>query len=342
MEIGGPSISSNYSQPNDDFTTTTTITTTNNTTTIATATTTTETTIKTTIRNNTDSEITNTTLCENRFMCTRNNLTWIPKYHNVIFDHKTACKALIDKGIKKILFYGDSFMRHIYGGMLISLNGDYKGGSLANLTTSSECAYHNQFEKRCVHALNHYGSVCDGKVHLDPLLTESDFRFSALNDCSSKGTVALWSFGNHKLGSNRYGVNNATAHSEIFTKEPCPKIKERDQLKLEKEKLILERDHVKREEVNNCSIWWVSTHYRMKAWFGDESPEIIKDYNIGMRKFMDSGQCGEVNYIDVYNMTARLILNHPDEGSHMTFDKVHWGIEVNLLKAQIILNALMV
>jgi hypothetical protein len=80
----------------------------------------------------------------------------------------------------------------------------------------------------------------------------------------------------------------------------------------------------------------------MKGWFGDEQPEIVKDYNLGMRKFMDDGQCGEVNYVDVYNMTARLVIDHPDEGSQMTYDNVHWGIEVNLLKAQLIFNALLV
>ena len=61
-----------------------------------------------------------------------------------------------------------------------------------------------------------------------------------------------------------------------------------------------------------------------------------------MRKFYDEGKrCGPVNYIDVYNMTAALAANPQHEAAKMTYDMVHWGIEANLHKAQIILNALL-
>jgi hypothetical protein len=90
-----------------------------------------------------------------------------------------------------------------------------------------------------------------------------------------------------------------------------------------------------------CSVWWVSTHYRMKAHFDDETPEIVKDYNEGMRKFYDSGGCGNVNYVDVYNTTAQLALHHKEDAEQMTYDGVHWGYEVNLIKAQILINALL-
>jgi hypothetical protein len=66
----------------------------------------------------------------------------------------------------------------------------------------------------------------------------------------------------------------------------------------------------------------------------------VKSYNEGMREFFRGGQCGEVNYIDVYNMTASFGEHHKDIASKYSYDMVHWGMEVNLLKAQIILNAL--
>ena len=91
-----------------------------------------------------------------------------------------------------------------------------------------------------------------------------------------------------------------------------------------------------------CSIWWVSTHYRLRAIYKDEKPEMVRDYNLGMRKFFEEGKrCGPVNYVDVYNMTADLATNHQVDALKMTYDQVHWGIEVNLIKAQIILNALL-
>ena len=37
-----------------------------------------------------------------------------------------------------------------------------------------------------------------------------------------------------------------------------------------------------------------------------------------MKQFYDSGNCGNVNYIDVYNTTAQLALNHPEDAEQMT------------------------
>jgi hypothetical protein len=59
-----------------------------------------------------------------------------------------------------------------------------------------------------------------------------------------------------------------------------------------------------------------------------------------MRAFFDGGGCGPVNYIDVYNLTSTLAMELREEAERMTYDGVHWGMEVNLLKAQIILHAL--
>ena len=160
------------------------------------------------------------------------------------------------------------------------------------------------------------------------------------------------------------------------------------------------------------SCRWISTHYRMKQYYWDESIEMVKAYNEGMRQFFDSGSCADVNYIDVYNMTQRLGVGNPQEvseeyrgpwtldpepyysddstlhwpeehdsaiciilhscwsvylwssplntshcvihisyqhltnvcitqGTNLTYDQVHWGMEVNLWKAQNILNAIL-
>ena len=58
---------------------------------------------------------------------------------------------------------------------------------------------------------------------------------------------------------------------------------------------------------------WLSTHYRLKSYFPDEAREVVKSFNVGMRDFFDSGRCGDVNYVDTYNMTERLGVDHPDE-----------------------------
>ena len=58
-------------------------------------------------------------------------LTWqTTKPPLQLHNNITACEALVKKGIKKILFSGDSYMRQIYAATLITLNGDYKHGSI--------------------------------------------------------------------------------------------------------------------------------------------------------------------------------------------------------------------
>jgi hypothetical protein len=88
-------------------------------------------------------------------------------------------------------------------------------------------------------------------------------------------------------------------------------------------------------------VWWISTHHRVRGYFEDETPERVEGFNEGMREYFDQGRCGNVNYIDVYNMTSRLVNDHNSEARTMTYDNVHWGMEVNLIKAQIVLNALL-
>eukprot|EP01031_Cornospumella_fuschlensis_P039046 gene39046-47507_t len=260
-------------------------------------------------------------------MCSNNFKTWKPDNPNFRwYDNDTACDALIAKGINLITFYGDSYQRQLYAGLLITLNGDYRYGSLNSNSQSPTCEYNRQFyEKKCgVWQLNHEGWVCNRKILLDPLLTGVE----NLNNCKDKkGTLGLWSFGNHKLGPNRYGVNNHTAYSNFFSDSICPQ--------------VIENKELDGSYKKPCSLWWVSTHFRRVGYFADEKEEVVKDYNLGMRHFFDSGKCGKVNYIDVYNMTSALVKELPDHSESMTYDNVHWGMEVNLIKAQIVLNAVL-
>jgi hypothetical protein len=279
--------------------------------------------------------------CDHYLCIPTTNLTWTPTTDNFKFyDNVTACDGLVKRGVKEILFYGDSYMRHIYAAMLITLNGNYKEGSLANPANSPSCRYQSQFlEKSCnTYSLNHNGIVCGGQIHLDPLL----IGYGNMNDCSKhNGTVALWSFGNHQLQRGRWGINNATIFSGEFAKGICKDMNQAKANSLNQLEQGIQPSHT--GSINGtCSIWWVSTHQRLMQHYWDESPEMVKNYNTEMRNFYDSGSCGYVNYIDVYNMTDKLFTNHSEVAKqHMSFDHVHWGFEANLQKAQIILNALL-
>jgi hypothetical protein len=274
--------------------------------------------------------------CKERYLCTPDELTWKSDNNPKLINHKEACDALIDAGITRIDFHGDSYMRQIYAALLITLNGNYVNGSIANTpfahaNGAKDCTYHKQFaEKHCgVKQLNHGPRVCDGKITLDPLLNGLD----NLNQCKSKkGSIALFSWGNYKVGPQyfeRHGVNNATAYAKFFEDSGlCPKV----------------RDYTSSSngENRNCNIYWISTHYRLKAYYDDEKENIIRKYNNDMREFIESKSCGDINYIDVYNMTRVLGSKYNDIAmKSMSYDHVHWGMEVNLVKAQIIMNALL-
>lgn len=279
--------------------------------------------------------------CVHEFLCTPTNLTYYGDagglYDPLIgstktyypskmwhtYNSTTGCQALIDKNITKITFHGDSYMRQIYTGMLILLKGNYRNGSLIQDPGSIGCEYYKQlYEKRCgVQQLNHDGRVCGGKVLLDPLF----HGIQNLHFCSpteNNHNIAVFSFGNHKTRSGnggRWGVNNATIHQEMFSGSTCPALS---------------------EPPKNCKVYWVSTHYRLISWFSDETVEVIKEFNEHMRNFFEERKCGKTTgYIDVYNMTAQLALHHRHDAEQMTFDRVHWGFQVNLLKAITLLNA---
>jgi hypothetical protein len=228
---------------------------------------------------------------------------------------------LLKNGIRQIDFYGDSYIRHIYAAMLITLNGNYATGSLLQ-PRGSRCRFNAQFsEKRCnLDKLNRKGIVCNGQVTLNAKLSAADN--AACNGRS--GSVVLFSAGNHAIGSEeqkllRNGVNNASIYQQHFQQALCPRLRKTDHL---------------------CSLWWISTHRRVAAMFPDEEVEVVHQYNLQMRDFFDAGQCGKVNYIDVYNMTASLAQRHETHYAGMTYDNVHWGFEINLVKVQIVLNAL--
>jgi hypothetical protein len=90
--------------------------------------------------------------CVHEFLCSWNNLTWYAdrvtydyshlldikpqtapsgpgnrEYDGpfVIFNSTTGCDALLRRGIRKISFHGDSYMRQMYTGMLLLLSGGF-------------------------------------------------------------------------------------------------------------------------------------------------------------------------------------------------------------------------
>jgi hypothetical protein len=286
-----------------------------------------------------------------QFLQVFGNHTWITSTKN-IYDRSNACKGLVDKGIDSIYFYGDSYMRQIYAAVAITLSGNYINGSIstseyAKNSGGGDCIYHKQFnEKHCgIRQLEEDAVVCEGNIHLHHMhhgmFNIDSCRGRAIRQGAGGKAINIFSTGNHKIGESRYGINDAEAHQKLFDASFCT------QLRQEKNE-IAEGGGGGLDKANGCSNWWVSTHHRIIGWFPDEKGPVTIAYNEGMRQYFDSDQCGDYNYIDVYNMTQSLVETftldatceeNKSKSMSVSYDYVHFGMEVNLVKAQIILDA---
>ena len=61
-------------------------------------------------------------LCMDLNLCTAKNYTWghIPMH----YDKEEACSLLTRKGVTTLHLYGDSFLRHVYIGLVLTLTGE--------------------------------------------------------------------------------------------------------------------------------------------------------------------------------------------------------------------------
>ena len=266
-----------------------------------------------------------------------------------VYDNTMGCSMLRKKGIDNIYFYGDSYMRQVYAAMAITLTGNYHNGSISDSeyamnSGAARCTYHNQFnEKMCgIRQLNEFVHVCDGKVNLHHM-HHGGFGIDKCRHRVQIGgphsrAINLFSVGNHPIKGGRYGINDAVAHEEHFDNAFCR------QLQKEKE----DKDKGEKDVSNGCSNWWMSTHQRIIGWFDDEKAPASDRFNEGMRSYFDSGRCGDYSTVDVYNMTKSLIETftldatceaNKQKSMSVSYDYFHYGMEINLTKAQLVLNA---
>ena len=60
--------------------------------------------------------------CRDKLLCVgSSNLTW-PIAHE--YGAEDGCAMLASKGLRSVEFYGDSFMRHLYEGLVLTLTGE--------------------------------------------------------------------------------------------------------------------------------------------------------------------------------------------------------------------------
>jgi len=251
------------------------------------------------------------------------NITWsLPR----IFTNHDTCGLFNAMGKKRVYFVGDSFMRQIYSAMLLTTTGDFEHGAIKE----KECSGEEQFaDSNCRKYLEHKRSICNDSVTFHFVSTVSDsgyFTGKCSQDMCRSGSLIIWSEGSHPVfldRMSRYGVYDPLAYyfRRILPSEICS------------------------QKLSN--VFWISAHARPtlpgKYNVVDEVPSRVKQFNLDMRSYISRNECWNLNYINVYNMTESLIdrfLGHNLKDFGLTYDGVHYGMYVNLIKAQIILNSL--
>jgi hypothetical protein len=114
------------------------------------------------------------------------------------------CAMLRAKGVSKILFAGDSFVRHAYQSTAILLAGNFRDGGIQcneNCNCQRECQYGRQFsEKYCRFYVASSGQDwCGGNVKL--ILKEGRVVVPSESDVRGHDIV-VWGLGNHPYDSN--------------------------------------------------------------------------------------------------------------------------------------------
>lgn len=88
-------------------------------------------------------------------------------------------------------------------------------------------------------------------------------------------------------------------------------------------------------------LFWQVPHTRLSGLnYTDQTMDVVRRYAKASVHSIRR-QCGAgVVPIDVQNFTEALVKDLPDEAGRMTWDGCHWGRAVNLVKAQMILQAI--
>ena len=142
-------------------------------------------------------------------------------------------------------------------------------------------------------------------------------------DDLSSYDFAVLTVGRHPVDGNyshRYGQQDAGVISREYFQPMCS---------------VLPRQTVCRKLI------WLDTHDRPRAYHSDEGFRQSYDFLFSSRAaiFRD---CGVQSFASGWEASNQLVSLYPDQAANMSFDGVHWGMEVNLIKAFSIFSQMLV
>ena len=251
------------------------------------------------------------------YTCTSNGF-----HYPIDLELEDPCNILRSTRKRKILFCGDSFIRHAYQGFILLLTQDYSHGGVIN-DNNNECLDEMQFhEKKCRFKIPDTVNACGGEIQIslrnDNWCTPTFDHDLYLND------VVVWGFGNHPVDGNyetRNGIFNVEVSKNVKLLPFCSR-----KSPLLSDKIIHLTNHVRLDED------------MMAVNYPDSKFSAVQKFTLEINDFLRNF-CNITNIVDTFNMTMELIKQEPEEVLHtMSYDGAHWGRLVNIVKAQMILE----
>lgn len=149
------------------------------------------------------------------YTCTPHGWAWRPDLSNreahlndkskdasAFWEPEQGCALLRERGVRRMVMVGDSYMRHAYEGVTMMLSGDYVTGGLNEEGRANEsCHGEGQFnEVFCRHLVSHNRTLCKGEVYLERRTHPSWMR---LTQDMGEFDAIVWNGGEHHLGPSR-------------------------------------------------------------------------------------------------------------------------------------------
>lgn len=188
-------------------------------------------------------------------------------------------------------------------------------------------------EKDCRHYVPTSGDgLCGGAVSARlvygayPLL--GDDALDTWRGLDGSADVVVWGVGAHPTRNDyetRAGVNNATDFARFAVAPVC------DASPPPFAFLPQSRGVAPR-------VLWLGQHCRVRWKWEDETNARITDFARDAAAALRA-RC-RVETLDTAEATCALVNQRPDDAANMTFDGVHWGLAVNLLKAVKLLHVI--
>lgn len=255
---------------------------------------------------------------------------WSWSDHRELIEPAAACALLrrisssSDK-ISKVLFVGDSNVRHAYQAFAMSLSGDYERGGVRQ-SAPQRCTGDGQFEQmNCRREVPSF-DACGGSVKLELEWRQNDhwYMLHPATHSRSRADVIVWytvpphspALGGdivHGRARKHYGNCSASALENVVLSRVCVP----EMLQQFPPVLVLS-PHLPLHETDPSTL----------EAYSRRSAQMLRD------------KCGFIP-VDVFTLTSALVRSLPRvEANALTHDGGHWSRAVSLWKAQMLLREL--